>query len=135
MITRNHSLKPIVTLTALVAALTILGGCLELQGSGVRTGPYVTPKSPGAHIDVYESTLPAMSYIEVGLVSAKGSGYSANMSDVLYVLEDEARLLGADAVIVTDSWYTTTEYYDAYYDEYYEDETLHMTGSAIIYVD
>ena len=99
-------------LTAIIASTALMGGCLE--GSAVRTGAYLPPKPPGSHIDVYVDSEPGIAWAEVGLVSAKGTGFNADLNDVVYVLQDQARGLGGDAVIVTETWHEDEVWYDDY---------------------
>ena len=119
----------------LVAVLAILAvgmtGCL--QGEAVRTGNYYPPKPPSAPVDVYFDTSPSGMYEEVGIVSATGSDWNAEMTDVVRTLKRQARSLGADAVIITDSWYTKELKVDYDGDEHIHTE-LHADGIAIKYL-
>ncbi len=116
--------------TSLVSLL-LMTGCLT--GSATRTGVYLPPKPAHAPIDVYMDAEPGLNFAEVGIVSAKGTNYNAYMDDVVRVLQDQARSLGADAVIVTDTWFEE----DVTYDEYgypHTRERLYATGIAITYL-
>lgn len=120
-----------ITLTATTLSLLLMAGCLT--GSAVRTGIYLPPKPAHAPIDVYMDSSPEFAFDEVGIVNAKGTNYNAYMDDVIRVLQDQARGLGADAVIVTDTWYEE----EVTYDEYgypHTRERLYATGIAIYYL-
>ncbi|MFT5431391.1 MAG: hypothetical protein ACI9OJ_002086 [Myxococcota bacterium] len=118
-------------ITSMLGALLFLSGCLE--GSAVRTGIYLPPKSDYAPIDVYMNADPYDPWDEVGKVSAKGTGSHADLHDVIAVLKDQARSLGADGVIVTESWSED----DVWYDEYGYEQVFTRTyakGIAIYYL-
>ena len=91
----------------LLGCIVTMSGCLE--GSAIRTGNYYAPKPINAPIDVYLDASPETPVEEVGLVSGKGSGVNSFLTDVIEVLQDQARRLGADAVMVTNHW-TELEY-------------------------
>ena len=118
-------------LTALLSSLLLLSGCLE--GSAVRTGAYLPPKPHNYPIDVYMNSDPAYAWEEVGLVNAKGTGHNADMDDVIRVMQDQARGLGADAIIVTDTWYEDETWYDEYGYAHVR-ERLYGSGIAIYYL-
>lgn len=118
------------TLFVLVASLLFTAGCLE--GSAQRTGIFLPPKPANAPIDVFIDTTPAVSYAEVGLVSAEGTSWSADFDALIRVMQDQARQLGADAVILTDSWTEEDIWYDEYGYEHYQTRMV-ATGIAIYY--
>ena len=94
--------KTNILLLFLLGCVVTMSGCL--QGSAVRTGNYYAPTPFNVPIDVYLDTSPETPVEEVGLVSAKGSGINSFLTDVIEVLQDQARRLGADAVLVTKHW-------------------------------
>ena len=116
---------------ALVLAVLGAAGCLT--GEAVRTGNYYPPKPHNAHVDVYFETVPAAMYEEVGIVSATGTDWNADMTDVVSAIKRQARKLGADAVIITDSWYTEELDVDHDGTEHIH-EKLHVNGIAIKYL-
>ena len=120
-----------IVLTALLLTMTVMTGCL--RGDAIRTGNYYPPKPHDAIVDVYMETSPSLLYEEVGIVSASGTDWNADLFDVLRTMKRRVRELGADAVIVTDSWYTEDFYID---DNGYEHvhEKLTVTGIAIKYL-
>ncbi len=95
-----------------LGALLFLAGCLE--GSAVRTGRYLPPKPPHAPVDVYLDSNPRGPWEEIGRVEAEGTDSFASLHDVILVLEDQTRELGADAVIITDHWGEEEVTTDAY---------------------
>ncbi len=118
-------------LGAALLSVLFMSGCLE--GHAVRTGAYLPPKPHYAPIDVYLDSDPGVAFAEVGHISAKGANHNAYMDDVIAVLQDQARSLGADAVIVTDTWFEE----EITYDEYgypHTRERLYATGIAITYL-
>ena len=124
----GSKLKRSMILSTAVGLLLTLSGCLE--GSAVRTGAVLPPKPAYAPIDVFLDDHPAGPYTEIGLVSAKGSGHDATLTDVILVLQDQTRSLGADAVIVTDTWYEDKVHYDKYGDAHVHTR-LYANGIAI----
>ena len=113
-------------LGALLISALFMSGCLE--GTAERTGIYLPPKPASASIDVFIDTVPALPYAEVGIVRAEGMHWSADFDSLVRVMKDQARQLGADAVILTDSW--TEE--DIWYDEYgYEHYNMRMVATGI----
>ncbi len=124
-------LKHYTLLAAIIASSAVMGGCLE--GSAVRTGAYLPAKSQGAPIDVYLESEPGIAWAEVGLLSAKGTGVNADLNDVLLVMKAQARGLGADAVIVTETWYEDEVWYDDYGYAHVR-ERLYASGIAIHYL-
>ena len=120
-----------IVLTATLLTLTVMAGCL--QGQSIRTGNYYPPKPQNAIVDVYFETSPKLNYEEVGIVSATGTDWNADMIDVVRTLKRQVRELGADAVIVTDSWYTEDLHIDSKGNEHIH-EKLHATGIAIKYL-
>jgi len=131
MKTRTNQWKQRILVAVLAILAVGMAGCL--QGEAVRTGNYYPPKPPTAHVDVYIETSPSVMYEEVGIVSATGSDWNADMADVVRTLKRQARSLGADAVIVTDSWYTEELHVDYDGDEHIHTE-LHANGIAIKYL-
>ena len=123
--------KSLATLGAILAAVLVTSGCLE--GSAVRTGIYLPPKSSYAPIDVYMGDDPYDPWEEVGRVSAKGTGPHADLYDVVAVLKDQARGLGADAIIVTESWTEDDVWYDDYGYEHVYSRT-YAKGIAIYFL-
>ena len=118
------------TLFVLAASLLFTTGCLE--GSAQRTGIFLPPKPTNAPIDIFIDTAPAVPFAEVGLVSAEGTDWSANFDALIRVMQDQARQLGADAVILTDSWTEEDVWYDDYDYEHYQTRMV-ATGIAISY--
>ena len=116
------------TLGCLIVGTLFLSGCLE--GTAQRTGVYLPPKALNAPIDVYIDSVPAAPYAEVGLVSAEGRHWSADFDSLVRVMQDQARQLGADAIIVTDSWTEEDIWYDEYGYEHYRTRMV-ATGIAI----
>ena len=116
-------------LTAIVGGLVVSAGCLE--GSAVRTGAYLPPKPGYAQIDVYIEEEPPYRWSEVGLMNVKGTGPNATLDDVIYLMQDQARALGADAIIVTDTWHEEDTYTDGY--GYHSYQRLYARGQAIAY--
>jgi hypothetical protein len=114
-----------------LAGLMLMTGCLE--GTANRTGLYLPPKPNFAPIDVFIDVDPGEPWSEVGTVSATGSGFDAYDDHVIPVLQDQARGLGADAVIVTDSWIEEDVHYDSYGYAHIT-ERLVMRGIAIHYL-
>ena len=130
MTTSNQRTLRQTAIFALVASLVFVAGCLE--GSAQRTGIFLPPKPATAPIDVFIDTAPSIRYSEVGIVSAEGLNWSADFDALLRVLQDQARQLGADAVIVTDSWTEDDVWYDEYGYEHYQTR-MFATGIAIYY--
>ena len=113
---------------ALLAGTLFMSGCLE--GSFERTGIYLPPKHSSAPIDIYIDAAPAAPYIEVGRVSAEGNYWGADFDSLMLVLKSQARQLGADAVILTESWTEEAVYYDDYGYEHYR-TVMFANGIAI----
>ena len=130
MTTNNLTHSRRITLAAFVMSTLFLAGCLE--GTAQRTGIYLPPKPATAPIDVFIDTRPALPYSEVGVVSAEGVGWSADFDALIRVMQDQARQLGADAVIMTDSWTEEDVWYDEYGYEHYQTR-MYSTGIAIYY--
>ena len=120
-----------IALTALLLTMTVMAGCL--QGESIRTGNYYPPKPNNAIVNVYMDTAPNLPYEEVGIVSATGTEWNADLVDVLRTMKRQVRALGADAVIVTDTWYTEEFHIDNKGNEHIH-EKLHATGIAIKYL-
>ena len=128
--TRTHSKTPLL-IASLLGLLALSAGCLE--GGSVRTGNYYPPNPPGTPVDIfYNGDDPGIPFEEVGHVFGQGDGMDATQWDVERVLAREARLLGADAVLVTETWMEVRESWDEYGPTSYEE--LHARGIAIRYL-
>lgn len=93
-------------MTARRAALALLLGSLALgcapsiHVAHVRTGPALAPKSADAPIPVFFNERPSIAYREIAQIRVRARDASAKIDDVLRVAVDDARSLGADALII-----------------------------------
>ncbi len=127
----NHKTTRRILLGLGLAALVVSTGCLE--GTAHRTGAYLPAKPQYAPIDVFYDAEPPVAWAEVGLVAGKGTGVNAYGDDVIAVVKDQARSLGADAVIITEDWIEEDIRYDSHgYAHVYERRIL--KGIAIVYL-
>lgn len=82
--------------------LTLLVLAAVFMGCAARVSLYRDPfpaKAEDANIDVYRTTKPDKSYIEIGQLEFGSSSDSINISK----LKTAARKIGADAIIITGS--------------------------------
>lgn len=128
---RNQKLSRLLFGAAALTAIAVMSGCLE--GSAVRTGPYLPAKPAYAHIDVYMDEAVPFAWGEVGHLNAKGTGHNADLNDVIAVMKDQARGLGADGIIVTDTWYEDETWYDSYGYAHVR-ERMYASAIAIYYL-
>ena len=77
-----------IVLTAFLLTMTVMAGCL--RGEAIRTGNYYPPKPANAIVNVYMDTAPTLPYEEVGIVSATGTEWNAELIDVLSATKDKA---------------------------------------------
>jgi hypothetical protein len=76
-------------------------GCVEpLEVAHVLTGPPLPAKADGAPIPVFINQTPGRPYREVAQIRIRATGESAEMQTVLDAAAQDAREVGADAIIV-----------------------------------
>ncbi len=82
----------------LVLSFLSIVGCGRLVAEHVVTG---TPSSPsnGPVRIVMETDTPPAEFREIAIVRARGEGNRANLESVLEALQEEARLIGGNAVV------------------------------------
>lgn len=94
------------------ALLLVIGcalGCAATNQESLRTSSKVHPAQATTHpIDIYRSgQAPDYPYEEVGIVSADkraGSAFgSAHVTQLIPIIQDQARNLGGDAIIIRDA--------------------------------
>lgn len=94
---------------ALLLGLLLVVGCGGTTQQSVRTSSRVFPaRAADAQVDIYRSgQQPDFAFEEVGVVSAakqaRSAFGSARISDLLPIIQDQARSLGADAIIIDES--------------------------------
>lgn len=66
----------------------------------VRSGPALMPKAPDAAIPVFFNERPAGPYREIAQIRVRSQGPVANVDAVVRAAVEDARELGADALIV-----------------------------------
>jgi hypothetical protein len=79
-------------------AATACAGPIEV--THVLTGPPLPAKADDAPIPVYFNQSPGRPYREVAQIRVRTTGESANMQEVLATAAQDAREVGADAIIV-----------------------------------
>lgn len=87
----------------LMAVLTMaLSSCMTTQGHFTPLGGPLQPKPPGTEVQVYRIGLPARPFTRVARLDAhieKTHLIPPSFAEARRVLEEQARLAGADAVI------------------------------------
>lgn len=122
--------------TALFIALLIAASCGGVRQQSIRTSSRVLPPKPAtAPVDIYRAGQhPDFPYEEVGIVSATKQASSAfgsaRVTDLIPVIQDQARALGADAIIIRDA----SEYMSASLNGSPTIPAAALSGIAIAYV-
>lgn len=80
---------------------SLAAGCSsEVHVAHVRSGPALAPKPSRTPIPMFFNERPARPYREIGQIRVRTSGSSATLDEVLSAAAEDARQLGADAVII-----------------------------------
>jgi hypothetical protein len=90
-------------LFALLSLLFIAAGAgcgAPVHVAHVRSGPALMPKPASARIPVFFNETPGGPYREIAQIRLRSQGSSANLDEVLRAAVEDARELGADALIV-----------------------------------
>lgn len=82
----------------IVVAWTLLVGCGRLVVDHVVTGAPASPYAGPVRVVMETEAVPP-GFQEIALVRARGEGNRANLESVMIGLQDEARQVGANAVV------------------------------------
>lgn len=92
---RSITLAALALLPPLVAC-----GCGHVEVSHLVTGPPLPAKPGDAHLPVYFNEAPRRPYAEVAQIRVRAEGTDATLDEVVGAALDDARALGADAILV-----------------------------------
>lgn len=87
-----------IVLATLLALAAVLAACGSLRTDHVVTGAPSGPRHGPVRVLMETDTVPP-TFQEIGLVRARGEGNRANLESVITGLQDEAREIGANAVV------------------------------------
>ena len=82
------------------AASAAMGCATSLDVSHVLTGPALLPRPDDAPVAVYFNQSPGRPYREVAQIRVRAQGDAASLPEVIATAAQDAREVGADAIIV-----------------------------------
>ncbi len=87
---------------ALLGLVPAAAACASpgIEVTHVLTGPPLAARPDQERVAVYFNEAPARPYREIAQIRVRAAGESANARDVIAAAADDARELGADAIIV-----------------------------------
>jgi hypothetical protein len=89
-----------VTIVAVVCAGAVAACAEPIEITHVLTGPTLAAKPDETPMPVYFNQSPGRSYREVAQIRVRATGRSANADEVIAAAAQDARQVGADAIIV-----------------------------------
>lgn len=81
-------------------AVAVMACDPAVQVRHVRTGPALAAKPANAPIPVFFNQAPGRAYREIGQIRVRSQGEDATIDRVLHTAVEDARALGADAIII-----------------------------------